>query len=120
MSETGDRVLRLRPFEDRNAPARPILDALGAGIILILQPKQTDMASMARWKTGYFDVIADQVILRRYRIVFALEESLLEIPTGPPREHIAHLEVLADDVAHHVLRENAFGGLFVVCATGSV
>src|SRR4051794_3958892 len=75
---------------------------------------------MARRVARDFDVVSDAILGRRDAVVFPLEERLLEIPAGPPGEDASNLEVFAQDVAHHVLRVDAFGWTFVVGAAGGV
>ncbi len=87
MRETGHRALRLRPAENRNPPARPLFDALGAGKILFLQTQQADVACVAGREAGNLHVIAHQIFFGRELIVFALEKRLLEIPARPPAQH---------------------------------
>ena len=53
-------------------------------------------------------------------MVPAFEELFLEVIAGSPGEHASHIEIFAEYVTHHVLREHAFGGLFIVQASGGV
>ena len=48
---------------------------------------------------------------------FALEKLLLVIPTGSPREYTADIEILSENVSHHILWRNTLSGAFVVGAT---
>ena len=78
------------------------------------------MAGVARREARDFHVVAHDVFFGRERVGLAFEESLLEIPARPPTQHLADVQVLAQDVPHHVLRVDALGGLFVVRAAGGV
>ena len=51
---------------------------------------------------------------------FALEVALLVIPARPPAQTAADVEVLAENVPHHVLGRDALGGTLVVGAAGRV
>src|SRR4029077_17058202 len=104
VSETSDRALRLSPAENWNAPTRPLLDALSPGEILLLQPQQTDVPRVARGEAGALHVVTHEVLLGRKLVVLTLEECLLEIPARSPAQHRAHLQILAQNIPHHVLR----------------
>ena len=120
MREADTAPCDLRPPEDRKVPARPVLDALRAGIVLLLQPQQHEVAGVAGREAGDLDVVAHQVLGGGEAVVLALEELLLEIPARAPAQHAADVQVLAQDVPHHVLRLDALGGLLVVRAAGRV
>ena len=113
-------ALRLRPAKDRNPKGRPVLNAPRALIVLLFQAEQAEMAGVARREARDFHVVAHDVFFGRERVGLAFEESLLEIPARPPTQHLADVQVLAQDVPHHVLRVDALGGLFVVRAAGRV
>ena len=115
-----DRALRLRPLQNRQIPRRPIFEHLRVGIILILQPQQHEMTRMARREAGHLDVVVHQVIAIRQLVIFSLEELLLIVVRRSPRQDGADVEAFAEDVADHVLREDAFGGRLVVQASGGV
>src|SRR6266851_7200820 len=49
-----------------------------------------------------------------------VEITFLVIPTGPPTQAAADVQVLAENMAHHVLGSHALGRAFVVRAAGSM
>ena len=67
---------------------------------------------------GDLHVVADPIFSGRQLVVFAFEERLLEVPAGAPGQDAADLQVFAQDVPHHVLWIDAFGGTFIVGAAG--
>src|SRR5690349_19409398 len=69
---------------------------------------------------GDFDIVADAILRCGDGVVLALEERLLEIPSGSPGQDASDLQVLAEHVADHVPRVNAFGGALVVRAARGV
>ncbi len=120
VGEAGHRPLRLGPPENREAPARPVLDAARAGVVLLLKIQQDNVAGVAGREPADLHVVAHQVVGGRKQVVLAFKEGLLEIPVRTPAQHRADLEVLAQDVTHHVLGIHTLGGLLVVGAAGGV
>ena len=120
MREADHAPLRLAPPEHGQVPARPLLDPGRAGIVVLLEPEQAEVARMRRREPRDLDVVAHQVVGRRERVDLALEELLLGVPARPPREHAADVEVLAHDVSPHVLGLDALGRALVVAAAGRV
>src|SRR6185437_7356367 len=98
----------------------PIADELGSGIVLLAQPQQADVAAVTRWETGHFHVIAEEVVRRGQGVDLALEVAFLVIPARTPAQAAADVEILAENVAHHVLRRDAFGRAFVMRAASRV
>src|SRR5579883_3483251 len=78
------------------------------------------MTAVARWKSGHFHIVAEQMMGRGQGIDFALEIAFLVIPARPPAETAADVEIFAENVAHHVLWGNALGRTFVVGAAGGM
>ena len=118
--EPGHGALRLGPAEDRNAPARPVFDALGARVILLLQAQQHDVA-----RCGWTEIrrpprrSASGSRSVESAIVLALEERLLEIPARTPAQH--RLPTFRSSPRMWRImscRIDALGGLLVVRAAG--
>ncbi len=78
------------------------------------------MTRMARREAGDLDVVVHQVIAIRQLVIASLEELLPIVVRRSPRQDGADVEAFAEDVADHVLREDAFGGRLVVQASGGV
>src|SRR5207248_6019585 len=90
--KSDDAALGLGPFEDRQVPARPILDLLRARVILLVQPEKTDVSAMARREAGYLNVIAKQMLGRGKWMDLPLKEGLLMIPAWSPAQAAADVE----------------------------
>ena len=78
------------------------------------------MPGAVRAEAADLDVVAEQVGELRNLVLVPGEELLLVIEARAPREIAADFQILAEAMAHHVLREHAFGGIRVVRATGGV
>ena len=78
------------------------------------------MAGLMGAKPGNLDVVAEQIGKLGDDVVFAGEKLFLIVETRPPSKVCADLEILAEAVAHHVRCVDAFGGVFVMGATGGV
>src|SRR5262249_26837614 len=118
-------LLLLGPPENRQIPARPVLNdlgdpAVGIAVILLLQSQQADVPRMAGREARHLDVIAKQVVGPGQGADLPLEVTLLVIPARAPAQTAADVEVLAQDVPHHVLGRDALGRALVVSAAGGV
>ena len=91
-----------------------------AGIHLLLQSQETEVARLVRSETGYLHVIAQEIGILGDRVVLAGEKLLLIVETGSPGEIRADLQVFAEAVAHHVRGMHAFGRIAVVRASSGV
>src|SRR4051794_2398713 len=78
------------------------------------------MAGMLTGEAADLDVVPHDVVLRRKLVHCPFKELLLVVPARPPRKHAAHVEVLANDVPHHVGWRNTFGRRFVMRAAGGM
>ena len=78
------------------------------------------MSRVARRMPRNLDVIADPVLLARYRVIFSFEERLLEVPTRTPRQDLPDLPIPTDQMTLHVRRKHPLGWSIVVCAAGCV
>ena len=116
MRVAADAALRLRPAQHRQRPRRPALAAVRAGIDLLLQIEQADVAERLRAEAADLDVVFHQ----RQRLAALVgrrrEKLLLMIEARAPRQHAADVEPLALDLAEHVGRIHAFGRRRVVRA----
>ncbi len=87
MRISGHRALRLRPSQDGQVPAWPVVETLRAWKVLILQSGQDQMPAMAGGKARNLDVISKQFRPRgmfvarngRFRMVNVPAEKLLLI-----------------------------------------
>src|SRR5688572_464243 len=71
-------------------------------------------------KATDLDVVAHQIVFGRELVDRPFEILLLVIPAWSPGKNAADVEVLAEDVPHHVLGGDPFGRRFVVLAAGCV
>src|SRR5262249_3162795 len=101
-------------------PARPVVDELRSGIVLLAQPQQTDVPRMTRREARHLNIVAQQVRRCGERVDLAFEVALLVIPARAPAQTAADVEVLAQDVPHHVLGSDALGRALVVRAAGGM
>ena len=115
-----DGILTFGPAKNRDAPARPVFNPLRAGVVLVLESEQAKVSGRARREAGDFDVIPHHVAAGRKAVRLSFEESFLEIPARAPAQHLADVQVFAQDVAHHVLRIDALARFLVVSASGGV
>ena len=75
---------------------------------------------MVRPKTGYFDILAQQVRELGDGIILTSEKLFLIIKAGTPSEVRSNLQVFTETEAHHVRRVNAFGGIQIMRAAGGM
>ena len=120
MREADDRALRPCPLQDRQVPGRPVFEPLRAGIVLVLEPEQHEMAGVARREAGHLQVVVHQARRRRQRMIDAAEELLLEVVRRSPGQHRREVERFAVDLRPHVFRPDALGRILVVRAAGRV
>src|SRR5437870_8135685 len=78
------------------------------------------MTRLVRAKAGHLNIVPQQVRIFGDLVHRPAKELLLEIETGTPGEIAAHLEILAETLAHHIGREHAFGRFRVMRATCGV
>ena len=78
------------------------------------------MTGVVRAESRNLDVVVQQVRPDRDFVVFAREKLFLVIETGAPGEIAPDLQILAQTMAHHVRRVDAFGWFCVVRAPGRV
>src|SRR2546430_9045490 len=95
MREAGDRTLRLRPLQNRQIPRRPVLDAMRARVILVLEPEKNEVPRVARGKARHFEVVVHQAARLREPMILAGEELLLVVVAGTPGEDRAEVQCLA-------------------------
>src|SRR5262249_29793053 len=115
MREPHRCLLRLSPAENRQVPRWPILDALGARVILILEIEENQMPAVARGKPRDFQVIMQQFAGLRHGVILpAVKVSLLVVVAWSPSEHTAHVQMLTCYLAIHVLGSYALAWIFVV------
>ena len=120
MAVTDNAPLLPPPGKDRLRPTRPLLDERRAGVVVLGKSEKTEVAGVRRREAAHLDVVAHQRFRRREGRWLSLEVLFLDIPTRPPGEDAADVEILADDVPHHVGRADAGGGVFIVGAAGGV
>ena len=120
MREADDAPLRLAPLEHGQVPARPFLDPGRARVVVFLEPQQAEVPGVRGGEARDLDVVAHQVFGGRQRVHLAVEELLLGVPARAPGQHAADVEVLAQDVPHHVVGLDALGRALVVGAAGGV
>ena len=119
--EADDRALRLRPLQIGRSQVGQSSIRFVPGIVLLLQPEQHEVAGVARRETRRPPRrSASALIGRRERMVLRREELLLVVLARPPGQHAADVELLAQDLRHHVLGQHAFGRVLVVRAAGGV
>src|SRR5207247_7714148 len=109
-----------RPAEGVEAEGRPVLVRVAAGIDLLLEAQQAEVAGLVRAEAGDLDVVAQQVREPRHLVHRAGEELLLVIEAWAPGQGAADLQVLAHAVSHHIRRADAFGRVRVMRAAGGV
>src|SRR5215470_6657418 len=73
---------------------------------------------MARRESGNFQVVVHQSVGLRERMVFATEKLLLIVVARAPNKDCADVQLLALDLAHHIIRLHAFGRVLVMRAAG--
>ena len=78
------------------------------------------MSGVARWKPGNLQVVMHQSIRLRERVILAAEKLFLVVVTGSPGQNCADIQFLAQDLAHHVIRFDAFRGILVVRTAGGM
>src|SRR4029077_13563670 len=66
-------ALSFRPLGDWQRPTWPVLDFLRVRVILILQPHQHQMTTVARWKARYFEVVANERVASGESAVLSLK-----------------------------------------------
>ena len=120
VGEAYNCALRLAPAQNRQVPGGPVLDAFRAGIVLLGQPQQHQVAGVAGRESRNLEVVVHEFIALRERMVLAAEELLLVVVARTPGEHASHVEFLSQDLAHHVLGPDALGGVLVMRAAGGV
>ncbi len=75
------------------------------------------MPRVGRREARDLDVVPHDVVIGGKLVHLTVEELLLVVPTRSPRQHAADVEVLAEDVPHHVGRRDALSGALVVRAS---
>ena len=83
---------------------------IAARVDLFLEPEQAEVPRLVGAEPGDLDVVAQQVGVGRNLVVLAGEELLLVVEAGPPGQVGADLQVLTQDLSHHVGRVNPLGG----------
>ena len=78
---------------------------LGAGIVLLLQTQQHDVAGVAGGEAGDLEVVVHQPVGLRERVVLAGEELLLVVVIGTPGEHASR----CSDASPRIWRIMSFG-----------
>lgn len=120
MGRAGDGALFFGPLEGVEAEGGPMMHGIAAGIHLLLEAKEAEMAGLMRAETGDFDVVAEDVGIFGFLVVLAGEKLFLVIEARAPGEVRADFEVFALAMAGHVGCVNAFSGFGVMGATGGV
>ena len=78
------------------------------------------MPGMRRREPGDLDVVSHQILGGREVAHLAVEVSLLGVPARSPAQHAADVEILADDLPHHVGWGDSLRRAFIMAATGRV
>src|SRR5882724_11883607 len=120
MREADHGALSFGPLGDWQSPTWPVFNLLGARIVLIFQSHQHEMATVARRKARYFEIVANERIARRDLVYLALKKALLIIVRRRPGEYFTDSERFATDVTGDLLGHDAFGRALVVHAARSV
>src|SRR5262245_62230978 len=100
MGEADYRALRLCPLQNGQVPGRPVFDHFSAGIVLVFETQQNQMAAVARRESGYFQVVTHQVLGGREPIYLRFEELFLMIIAGSPGQDCADIETLTENMSH--------------------
>src|SRR5688500_12179535 len=93
---------------------------IAARMRLFLEAEEAAMPGLVRAEAGDFDVVAKDVRVFGFGVVFAGEEFLLVIEAGAPGEIRADFQIFALAMAGHVGSMDAFGGLGVVRTAGGM
>ena len=120
VGRAGHGALLLGPAQRVQAEGGPVLVGNAAGINLILEPQQHEMAALMRAEAAYLDVVAEQIGILRNLVHRAAEKLLLKIKARTPRQVRPDLQVLAYALVDHVLSPHALGGLCVMRAARRV
>src|SRR5438552_440486 len=108
MSWPDHRSLLFRPAQCVQAKRRPMIFRFAAGINFFLQTQEAKMPRLMRSESGNFHIVPEQIRILRYLINLSREKLLLIVEARTPREIGPDLEVLAQAMANHVRRMNAF------------
>ena len=84
MSRATDRSLPLGPAKRVQAERRPVVFGFSAGIDLLRQIQQVQMAGRVRTEAGHFDVVTQSVRITGLLGHVAREEPFLVIETRSP------------------------------------
>src|SRR5437773_2786509 len=120
MRETHYRALLRAPVEDGQVPGGPVFDTFRAGIVLIDQAEQNEMAGVTRWEAGNFKIVMHQLVVFRIRVIFTREVPFLMVVAWAPGEHGADVEFFALNLADHGLRGHTLAGVLIVATAGRV
>src|SRR5436309_13652653 len=118
MREAYHGALAFPPLQDRKIPGRPVLDPLRIRIILFLQSQKNQVPRMARGEARDLQIVAHQIRGSGQRMIFPLKEPLLKVVARPPGKDAADIQVLAQDMTHHIFREDSLRRLLIVEASG--
>src|ERR1019366_6149622 len=115
-------ALVLRPAHQRLGPRRPAFrhGPIGAGVSLIVQIQETNVAQLLRAEAADFDVVLEHREWLADLVGVRLKELALEVKAWPPRQVAADIEPLALDVQEHILREDSLRRICVVGTAGRV
>ena len=91
MGEANDRPLSFAPLKNWQVPAWPILNLLGARVVLVFEAEQNQVSCMAGRETGDLQVVAHQVVRRRELVNLGLKKLLLEIVARTPGKDTADI-----------------------------
>ena len=93
---------------------------VAAGIHLVLEAEEAEVAGAVRAEAGDLDVVTEEIGVPGDLVVLPGEELLLVIEARTPGQVAADLEILAEAVAHHVGRVHTLARLGVVGAAGGM
>ena len=120
MGRTADGPLLFGPAQRVEAERGPMVFGIAAGINLIFEPQQTEMAGIVRAEARDFDIVTEQVGILGDFVHGPAKELFLIIETRPPSQIRAHFQIFAHAMPDHVLRPHPFGRLHVMRAAGRV
>src|SRR5436190_23193205 len=110
--------LRLGPSEDRQVPAWPFVESLCAGILLVLEPKENQMAAVTGGEAGDLDIVSKQLfsVVQVFVVWFgrrmmhvSTEELLLIVVARRPSKNVADAERFALYLTEHHFGSHPFG-----------
>src|SRR5207302_2365011 len=98
----ADGALLFGPAQSVEAERWPMFVGIAAGVHLVFEAEETEVAALMGAESGDFDVVANEVGIAGEFVDLASEELLLVIEAWAPGEIAADFQIFAGALAHHV------------------